>query len=138
MRSQNAVLRYPFPHTGSCDTAKKLRHSPRSSSALKFLPFLALPASNVAIVALTTSTRRTKRSRQRGKNCRDQEGFSETRETHRSHPAPVGPRRRCRARQCPLEGAVTVRIGLALTTICCLNIHFGVVECACFFWMDWS
>jgi hypothetical protein len=53
MRSQNAVLRWPLPHTGSCETTKKLLHKALSSSALKFLPFFPFPASKVAIMALT-------------------------------------------------------------------------------------
>ena len=53
MRSQNAMLRWPFPQTGSCDTTKKLLHKHVSSSAEKFFPFLPLPTSNLAMVALT-------------------------------------------------------------------------------------
>ena len=53
MRSQNAVLHWPFPQTGSCDTTKKLLHKHVSSSAEKFFPFLPFPASKPAMVALT-------------------------------------------------------------------------------------
>ena len=53
MRSQNAVLRCPFPTIGSCEMCRKLQHRSLSSSALKFLPFLVFHASPLAILALT-------------------------------------------------------------------------------------